>query len=71
METDDFVATLADLRLWGAEENEAYFGTAEEPGPINDLVLQAGEFYEGIGVTDNVPDPQAIVDPSFVDGAAG
>jgi NitT/TauT family transport system substrate-binding protein len=71
METEDFVATLADLRLWGAEENEAYFGTTEEPGPINDLVLQAGEFYEGIGVTDNVPDPQEIVDPSFVDGAAG
>ena len=71
METDDFVATLADLRLWGSVENEAYFGTVEQPGPINDLVLQAGEFYEGIGVTDNVPDPQTIVDPSFVDGAAG
>ncbi len=71
METEDFVATLADLRLWGAEENESYFGTAEEPGPIYDLVRQAGEFYEEIGVTDNVPDPQTIVDPSFVDGAAG
>jgi NitT/TauT family transport system substrate-binding protein len=57
METEDFVATLADLRLWGADENEAYFGTAEEPGPINDLVQQAGEFYQEIGVTDNVPDP--------------
>jgi NitT/TauT family transport system substrate-binding protein len=71
METEDFVATLADLRLWGAAENEAYFGTAEQPGPIYDLVQQAGEFYEGIGVTDNVPDPQTIVDPRFVDGAAG
>jgi NitT/TauT family transport system substrate-binding protein len=71
METEDFVATLADLRLWGADENEAYFGTAEEPGPINDLVEQAGQFYQEIGVTDNVPDPASIVDPSFVDGAAG
>ena len=71
METEEFVATLADLRIWGPEENEAYFGTAEQPGPINDLVQQAGEFYEGIGVTDNVPDPQTIVDPRFVDGAAG
>jgi NitT/TauT family transport system substrate-binding protein len=71
METEDFVATLADLRLWGAEENEAYFGTAEEPGPIIDLVRQAGEFYAEIGVTDNVPEPESIVDPSFVDGAAG
>jgi NitT/TauT family transport system substrate-binding protein len=71
METEDFVATLADLRLWGAEENEAYFGTAEEPGPIVDLVRQAGEFYAEIGVTDNVPEPESIVDPSFVDGAAG
>ena len=71
MEAEDFAATLADLRLWGAEENEAYFGTAEQPGPIYDLVQQAGEFYESIGVTDNVPDPQAIVDPAFVDGAAG
>ena len=71
METEDFVATLADLTLWGAEENQAYFGTAEEPGPIAALVQQAGEFYEGIGVTDNVPDPATIVDPGFVDGAAG
>jgi NitT/TauT family transport system substrate-binding protein len=71
METDDFVATLADLRLWGAEENTAYFGTAEEPGQIYDLVEQAGTFYNDIGVTDSVPDPKAIVDPSFVDGAAG
>lgn len=71
METEDFVATLADLRLWGADENEAYFGTAEEPGPIDDLVQQAGEFYQEIGVTDNVPDPASIVDASFVDGAAG
>ncbi len=71
METEEFVATLADLRIWGAEENEAYFGTAEQPGPINDLVEQAGQFYEGIGVTDNVPAPQTIVDPRFVDGAAG
>jgi NitT/TauT family transport system substrate-binding protein len=71
METEDFVATLADLRLWGAEENEAYFGTAEEPGPIIDLVRRAGEFYAEIGVTDNVPDPEAIVDPGFIDGAAG
>ena len=71
MESEDFAATLADLRLWGAEENEAYFGSAEEPGPIYDLVQQAGEFYASIGVTDNVPDPQTIVDPAFVDGAAG
>jgi NitT/TauT family transport system substrate-binding protein len=71
MEAEDFAATLADLRLWGAEENEAYFGTADAPGPIYDLVQQAGEFYESIGVTDNVPDAQSIVDPAFVDGAAG
>jgi NitT/TauT family transport system substrate-binding protein len=71
MEAADFAATLVDLNLWGADENLAYFGTAEEPGPIYDLVQQAGEFYEEIGVTDNVPDPQALVDPSFVDGEAG
>ncbi len=71
METEDFVATLADLRIWGAEENASYFGTAEEPGPVYDLVQQAGEFYQEIGVTDNVPDPASIVDQSFVDGAAG
>jgi NitT/TauT family transport system substrate-binding protein len=71
METEDFVATLADLRLWGADENGAYFGTVEDPGPINDLVQQAGEFYQEIGVTDNVPDPASIVDQNFVDGAAG
>jgi NitT/TauT family transport system substrate-binding protein len=71
METDDFVATLADLRLWGKDENTAYFGTAEAPGPIDDLVNKAGEFYKEIGVTDNVPDAKTIVDPSFVDGAAG
>jgi NitT/TauT family transport system substrate-binding protein len=71
METADFVSTLADLRIWGEEENEAYFGTTEQPGPIYDLVQQAGEFYEGIGVTDNVPDAQSIVDPGFVDGTAG
>jgi NitT/TauT family transport system substrate-binding protein len=71
MDAADFEATLADLKLWGKDENVAYFGTAEEPGPIYDLTQQAGEFYEGIGVSDNVPDPQAIVDPSFVDGEAG
>ena len=71
METKDFVATLADLKLWGQDENQAYFGTAEEPGPIYDLTLQAGEFYNEIGVTDNVPDPQTIIDPNFVDGATG
>lgn len=71
MDTDDFVATLADLRLWGKDENVAYFGTAEAPGPIDDLVTKAGEFYKEIGVTDNVPDPKTIVDPSFVDGTAG
>jgi NitT/TauT family transport system substrate-binding protein len=70
METPEFVATLADLKLWGAEENRSYFGTAEAPGPIYDLVTQAGEFYQRIGVTDNVPDPATIVDPNFVDGAA-
>ncbi len=70
METAEFVATLADLKLWGAEENRAYFGTADAPGPIFDLVTQAGEFYQRIGVTDNVPDPQTIVDPRFVEGSA-
>ena len=69
METPDFVATLADLQLWGAEENRAYFGTPDAPGPIFDLVTQAGEFYQRIGVTDNVPDPQTIVDPRFVEGS--
>jgi NitT/TauT family transport system substrate-binding protein len=71
METEDFVATLADLQLWGEEENSSYFGTAEAPGPIYDLVQQAGEFYNEAGITESVPDPQSIVDSSFVDGAAG
>lgn len=70
METADFVATLADLQLWGAEENLEYFGTADAPGPIADLVLQAGEFYQRIGETETVPDPAAIVDPRFVLAAA-
>jgi NitT/TauT family transport system substrate-binding protein len=45
-----FAETLEGVRIYGGEANQAYFGTAQNPGPIYDTAQKAIDVWSTLGV---------------------
>ena len=45
-----FAKTLDGVRIYGREANEAYFGTAQDPGPIYDTARKAIDVWSSLGM---------------------
>lgn len=67
-ETPDQVAgDLSTVPLMTLADTKAYFGTAAKKGPILDITTQASSFWQSLHQLRSTPDPNAIIDPSFLD----
>jgi NitT/TauT family transport system substrate-binding protein len=56
-----FAETLEGVAYYGDEDNRAYFGTEEAPGPIHDTFRKAIEVWRSVGVLDREADPGEFV----------
>ena len=66
---DEIKATMKTVPIWGVAESRKYYGTKDAPGPIYDIFKKSGQFWKTIGETKTVADPNAAIDPSFVQQA--
>jgi NitT/TauT family transport system substrate-binding protein len=68
---DEIKATMKDVPIWGLQESKAYYGTADNPGPIYDIFNKSAKFWKNIGEIKTMPDAKTAIDPSFVEQASG
>jgi NitT/TauT family transport system substrate-binding protein len=68
---EDVKATMETVPIWSIEDSKKFFGTADSPGPINEIFTKSAEFWKELGETDNVPDPSEAIDPSFLQDFSG
>jgi len=66
---EEIEATMETVPIWGLEESREYYGTKDAPGPIYDIFKKSGEFWKDLGETKSMADPNAAIDPSFIQGA--
>jgi NitT/TauT family transport system substrate-binding protein len=52
-----FAATLKGVDYYGGEENRAYFGTVDAPGPIHATMQKAIEVWRSVGVLEVEAEP--------------
>lgn len=57
---------LEGVKFANAEESVRYFGTDEEPGQIYDVIETGAAIYQRAGLIDQEVNPDAIVDPTFI-----
>lgn len=63
---EDFTKAAAGVRFYDLKKNLAYFGTESKPGPLYDLCKMAANLFYKVGVIDNKPDIDKLIDPHFV-----
>jgi len=68
---EDVKATMETVPIWSIEDSKKFFGTADSPGPINEIFTKSAEFWKELGETDTVPDPSEAIDPSFLQDFSG
>jgi len=56
-----FADTLDGVRFYGGQANEAYFGTAQEPGPIYDTAQKAIDVWSSLGVLTHDITPADVI----------
>lgn len=61
-----FAETLDGVRYFGANENKAFFGTKEKPGPIYESVKQGIAIWSELGKMKVKTTPENIINYSFV-----
>jgi NitT/TauT family transport system substrate-binding protein len=57
--------------IWSIDDSKKFFGTKDNPGPIDDIFTKSAEFWKNLGEIDNVPDPSQAIDPSFLQEFSG
>jgi NitT/TauT family transport system substrate-binding protein len=68
---EEVKATMETVPIWSIEDSKKFFGTADSPGPINDIFTKSGEFWKELGETETVTDPSEAIDPSFLQDFSG
>jgi NitT/TauT family transport system substrate-binding protein len=64
----DFKETLSGIKFYGAEDNKAFFGTKDKPGPLYQTVKEAIEVWSSRGKMQVKTTPDQLIDYSFVNG---
>ncbi|MGH6874051.1 MAG: ABC transporter substrate-binding protein, partial [Aestuariivirgaceae bacterium] len=62
----EFKATLTGIKFYGAEDNKAFFGTKDKPGPLSQTVAEAIKIWSGHGRLQVETSPDKLIDYSFV-----
>lgn len=62
----EFQATIPDLKFFDLAYNKEFFGTKENKGLIYDTTQKAIDFYKEQKVIETIPEPEDIVDSTFV-----
>jgi NitT/TauT family transport system substrate-binding protein len=62
----EFKATLTGIKFYGAEDNKAFFGTQDKPGPLSQTVAEAIKIWSGQGRLQVETSPDKLIDYSFV-----
>jgi NitT/TauT family transport system substrate-binding protein len=68
---DDIKAVMETVPIWSIDDSKKFFGTKDNPGPIDDIFTKSAEFWKNLGEIDNVPDPSQAIDPSFLQEFSG
>ncbi|EAX46837.1 aliphatic sulfonates family ABC transporter, periplsmic ligand-binding protein [Thermosinus carboxydivorans Nor1] len=66
MKPEEISADMQTLKFYGLQENLAFFGTPDKPGPIYDVTKKAGQFYFDKKKISKVPNPADMIDASFL-----
>jgi NitT/TauT family transport system substrate-binding protein len=61
-----FAQMLDGVRYFGANENKAFFGTKDKPGPLYDSVKEAIAVWSDLGKMKVKASPESILNYSFV-----
>lgn len=62
----DFKDTLAGIKFYGAEDNKAFFGTKDKPGPLTQTVQEAIDVWSSHGKVQVKTTPAQLIDYDFV-----
>jgi NitT/TauT family transport system substrate-binding protein len=62
----EFKATLTGIKFYGAEDNKAFFGTKDKPGPLFQTVAEAIKVWSGQGRLQVETSPDKLIEYSFV-----
>lgn len=63
---DEFKATMEGLKFFDYDDNLAFFGTPEAPGPIFTTMQNAVDFYSELGIIPSKPKASEIIDSQFL-----
>lgn len=63
---DEFKATMEGLKFFDYDDNLAFFGTPEAPGPIFTTMQNALDFYSELGIIPSKPKASEIIDSQFL-----
>lgn len=66
---ESFESDLKSIRLYDLDQNKELLGTAEKQGPLYSTFQQIIDFYYQIKMFDEKPDPEQMIDPSYVQKA--
>ena len=64
----DFKETLPGIKFYGAEDNKAFFGTKEKPGPLTATVKDAIEIWSSHGKIQVKVTPDDLINYSYIGG---
>jgi NitT/TauT family transport system substrate-binding protein len=62
----DFKDTLTGIKFYGEEDNKAFFGTPDKPGPLSQTVADAIKIWGGQGRLQVQTSPEKLIDYEFV-----
>ncbi len=62
----DFKDTLSGIKFYGADDNKAFFGTKDKPGPLSNTVQEAINIWSERGKLQVKPTPADLINYSFV-----
>jgi len=66
MKPEDVAADFPTMKFYDLKGNLEFYGTAEKPGPIYEVVKKDADFYVSQKVLKKVPDLKNIIDNSFI-----
>jgi NitT/TauT family transport system substrate-binding protein len=64
----EFKATLAGIKFYGGEDNKAFFGTKEKPGPLAHTVQDAIDIWSNRGKLQVKTTPADLINYSYIGG---
>jgi NitT/TauT family transport system substrate-binding protein len=62
----DFKDTLGGIKFYGADDNKAFFGTKDKPGPLTQTVQEALDVWSSHGKVQVKTTPAQLIDYDFV-----